>query len=106
MLCSVCKQKLAESDSGRKVHMARYHNVLAEAKQTPTYKPMSTEEKTRIVNRMEARFSEGVIIYPCVKAVKAEVKPVMSWKEYNERLDALCAQSELMMKQIRNEFRG
>lgn len=62
MLCSVCREKLAESELGRKAHMARYHNVLLEAKKTPTYKPMDPKEKAAKIARMEARLASKIVL--------------------------------------------
>lgn len=63
MLCSVCHQKLAESEIGRKAHMARYHSVLAVApKPTGTYKPMDPKEKAEKVRRMEMRLAGKVVL--------------------------------------------
>ena len=62
MLCSVCREKLAESELGRKAHMARYHDVLLEAKKTPTYKPMDPKEKAAKIARMEARLASKIVL--------------------------------------------
>lgn len=42
--------------------MARYHNVLLEAKKTPTYKPMDPKEKAARIQHMEARLSGKIIL--------------------------------------------
>lgn len=150
MLCSVCKQKLAESDTGRKAHMERYHNVLLEAKKTPTYKPMDPKEKAEKIKRMEARLNGSIVLddngnvakYGVIAAKPVEevlpehpttdfgfspaktvviptpvvqsgqqpvdrpgIKPITSWKEFDERLDALVIQSGQILEQMKEQFK-
>jgi hypothetical protein len=112
MLCSVCNQRLAESETGRKAHMARYHAVNLPIKPHSITK----EEKEATIRRFESRNSslfnldreesiEHTVLLPDGKVqIYSAPRAIKTWDEFNARLDILVEQSDQLLQQLKEKF--
>jgi len=114
MLCEVCGCKLANSNIGKAVHMKRYHAVRSSVQHVqpmpPTHK-VTKEEKEAAIRKFEEKHKDlfvddtVTVLLPYGQVrIDRPSKPVQTWKEFNDRLDALVEQSDKLLKQLKEKF--
>lgn len=94
--CQLCKYFIPSSKEGRMAHMKKYHNVVAVP--LPEHIPLNPAKKAEIVQRIERKLKEYLILPDDVPKLKhgAECRCMLC---FEKTLDALVESSERMTKE-------